>query len=143
MKKIGPAMCVEYVDANNRRFVISFVASRIDHQIYLAISRYEALIEGFLTHVFVPNSASDRERSNKYKFAASSAPLLRFFLCSLSLSLFNICVVCCAYEDRSKHTLPHTRFCTSITSTYALVSYKSMFLFTIINVVLICCKLYS
>ena len=34
MKKIGPAMCVEYVDANNRRFVISFDAFRIDHQIY-------------------------------------------------------------------------------------------------------------
>ena len=87
MKKIGPAMCVEYVDANNRRFVISFAASRIDHQIYLAISRYEALIEGFLTHVFVPNSASDRERNNKYKFAASFAPLLRFLSLSLSLSL--------------------------------------------------------
>ena len=31
-KKIGPAMCVEYVDANIRRFVISIAASRIDHQ---------------------------------------------------------------------------------------------------------------
>ena len=29
---IGPAMCVEYVDADNTRFVISIVASRIDHQ---------------------------------------------------------------------------------------------------------------
>ena len=75
------------MDANNRIFVISFVASRIDHQIYLAISRYEALIKGFLTHVFVPNSAFDRERSNKYKFAASSAPLLRFSLSAFSLSL--------------------------------------------------------
>ena len=78
-------MCVEHVDANNRRFVISFTAFRIDHQIYLAISRYEALIEGFLTHGFVSTSASDWERSNKYKFVASSAPLLR----SLSLSLTN------------------------------------------------------
>ena len=80
-------MCVEYVDADNTRFVISIVASRIDHEIYLAIYRYEALIEGFLTLVFVPNSVSDRERSNKYKFAASFAPLLRFLSLSLSLSL--------------------------------------------------------
>ena len=58
MKKIGPAMCVEYVDANNRRFVISFTASRIDHQIYLAISHYEALIEGFLRHLSLSLSLS-------------------------------------------------------------------------------------
>ena len=79
MKKIGPALCVEYVDSNNRRFVISFAAICIDHQIYVAISCYEALIEGFLSHVFVPNSTSNRERNNKYKFAASFAPLLCFY----------------------------------------------------------------
>ena len=53
----------------------------------LAICRYEALIKGFLSHVFVPNSASDRERSNKKKFTDVFAPLLRFSLSSLSLSL--------------------------------------------------------
>ena len=101
MKKIGPAMCVEYVDANNRRFVISFAAFCIEHQIYLAISRYEALIEGFLTHVFVPNSASDRERSNKYKFTASSAPLLFFLSSSLSLSLSQSSIGCGKLEGDS------------------------------------------
>ena len=66
-------MCVEYVDVDNTKFIISIVASRIDHQIQLAISRYEALIEpDFLTLVTVPNSVSDRERNNKYKFSASS-----------------------------------------------------------------------
>ena len=56
---IGPAMCIKYVDADKTRFVISIVASCIDHQMYLPICRYEALIEGFLTLVSVLNSVSD------------------------------------------------------------------------------------
>ena len=78
-------MSFEYVDADNTRFLIFIAASRTNHQIQLAISRCEALLEGFPTHVFVLNSVTDRERSNKNKFAFSS--LLHSCVLSLSLSL--------------------------------------------------------
>ena len=45
-------MRVVYVYSDNTRFLISIVASCIDHQINLAISHYEALIEGFPMHVY-------------------------------------------------------------------------------------------
>ena len=52
-------MRVEYVYADNTRFLLSIVASSTDHQIKLAISPYEALTKGFPTLVFVPNSIAN------------------------------------------------------------------------------------
>ena len=40
-------MCVEYVYADNTRFLLSIAASSTDHQIKLVISRYEALSKSF------------------------------------------------------------------------------------------------
>ena len=58
-------MHVEYVYADNTRFLLSIAASSTDHQIKLDISRYEALTNNFPTHVFVPNSVANRECNNK------------------------------------------------------------------------------